>query len=964
MIEARSIDPAVLDRQGFLAATVREPIGFTAVVLSHGDPVALGASLRGLRSQTWPHWRAVVADSSGPPSLSPEHAADPRIHCVHQRDPMAAVNALIEQPPSRDFVVLVRAGDVLDPRCLFEAMSAAYIDPLVDLVYWDDDLLLADGSTAPRVRPSWSPAMLLAADWVGTSFALRHRRLVYAGGVRTHLGEAAVWDLLLRSGLDEERVARLPISLATVRRRNDLATENGRAAVDDWLHASAWPARARLDRGTVLVDWELERWPAVTLVVPTRHNRPLIGNLLAGLAATDYDDLELVVVDNGPASDDNRRWYAEQNTRFALRVHWWDRPFNYSAVNNLGAADARGEVLVFLNDDIEVVGARWLRDLVGWTMRDGAGVTGAQLTDGSGRIQHGGVVIGPTGFADHLFTGLRPGIATVMGSTRWYRDLSAVTGACMAMRREVFDTLGGFDEQLQLCGSDVSLCLAARIRRYSTMCTAAVPLRHLESATRGDDAIPVGDFHASYWRYQPWIHGGDPYFSPRLSMRSGVPQLRIDGEPDSLAMIGPVLGRSFATGRPHDDLDSAHWFAHYCRSGPEDQETTRRAHQQVRGRHEPRTVTWFIPGLDSPFYGGINTVFRIADMLARRHGVVNSFVVSGEGPAEFIAAGMAAAFPGLHGSAVRFLMPEGDVDDLPECDVAVATLWTTAYQVARFSRTKRRFYLVQDFEPMFYPAGSIYALAEESYRLGLYGICNTDNLRRIYESRYGGRAMSFSPAVDTSVFHAQQRMAYSPDAPTTLMVYARPGHWRNCWELASLALVELKERMGDHIRILAAGSWMIPEETGHLDALKHLGLLDYRATGELYRRCDVGLALTVSEHPSYLPLELMACGAAVVAFDNPAGHWLLRHEENCLLTSRTVDGLVDGLERMATNPPLRRALSDHALLDVAAHHADWDAALAGIFEYLSDPERATTTRPPRRQRGVPQLRAADALAPR
>src|SRR4029077_3875430 len=146
-----------------------------------------------------------------------------------------AVNMLLGEPPSRDFVVLVRAGDVLDPRCLFEAMSAAYTDPLGDLIYWDDDLVLPGGGLVPRVRPSWSPSMLLSAGWVGTSFALRHRRLVFAGGLRTHLGAAAVWDLLLRAGLDEERVARVPLSLAMVRRRDDLATELGRIAVDDWL---------------------------------------------------------------------------------------------------------------------------------------------------------------------------------------------------------------------------------------------------------------------------------------------------------------------------------------------------------------------------------------------------------------------------------------------------------------------------------------------------------------------------------------------------------------------------------------------------------------------------------------------------------------------------------------------------------------------------------------------------------
>jgi glycosyltransferase involved in cell wall biosynthesis len=198
--------------------------------------------------------------------------------------------------------------------------------------------------------------------------------------------------------------------------------------------------------------------------------------------------------------------------------------------------------------------------------------------------------------------------------------------------------------------------------------------------------------------------------------------------------------------------------------------------------------------------------------------------------------------------------------------------------------------------------------------------------------------MSFQPAVDTSVFHARGRAESDPAAPPNLFVYARPGHWRNCWELASVALEELKRRLGDRIRIVSAGSWAMPGESEHLPFIRHLGLLDYRATGELYRRCDMGLVLTVSEHPSYLPLELMACGAVPVAFDNPAGHWLLEDGENSVLTPRTVDGLADGLERLAVDPALRRRLAAAGLRRIAAGHADWARALAPIHDYLSDPE--------------------------
>ncbi len=932
---SRSPSRGDLDWQAHLASTAAEPVGFAVVVLSNSGPEPLQATLDSIKAQSWPYWQALVVE----PEVVTRAPADPRVRRFHSLEPLATVNALLENFRSRDLVVLLHAGDTLEPGCLFEAAGSALRDPIVDLVHWDDRVSPdgGPGGTA-RVRPGWSPETLLSANYLDSSFAIRHRRFAAAGGLRPEAGDAAVWELLLRSELGVGEVIRLPRLLGMLRRDRGRATEAGRRAVDQLLARRGWPAMASLEDGAVTVRWELERWPAVSVVIPTRHNRALLGPLLDGLEATDYPDLEVVVVDNGPRTPENERWYEARAGRLPVRVRWWDRPFNYSAVNNAGAGDAAGELLVFLNDDTEVVDPGWLRELAGWATREQIGCVGLQLTAADGSIQHGGVVVGADGgFAGHLFAGLRPGDDTLLGSTRWYRDVTAVTGACLAIRRELYERVGGFDERMVLCGSDVALGISAGIGGLRNLCSAATPMRHLESATRGTGAIPEGDFHASYWRYQPLLHGGDPWYSPALSLEGPAgAALREPAEPTPLDRIGPVLGRSFEVYRQRSDTANSTYLAKVCRATRAEVETVGTLHRRSSGRIEPRTVNWFIPGIDSPFYGGINTAFRIADHLTRRHGVANRFVVTGVGPEPFMRAAIAAAFPRLAGAEIVFLPSHEDVDRAPAADVGIATLWTTAYQVARAPGLRRKFYLVQDFEPCFYPAGTMYALAEESYRLGLYAICNTANLGNIYRHRYGGQGMSFQPAVDTSVFHARGREEGDPAAPPNLFVYARPGHWRNCWELASVTLAELKQRLGDRVRIVTAGSWAMPEDSQHMPALRHLGLLDYRATGELYRHCDMGLVLTVSEHPSYLPLELMACGAVPVAFDNPAGHWLLADGENSVLTPRTVDGLADGLERLAVDPALRRRLSAGGLRRIAAGHADWDRALSS---HLRLPQR-------------------------
>ncbi|MFN8163262.1 MAG: glycosyltransferase [Solirubrobacterales bacterium] len=682
------------------------------------------------------------------------------------------------------------------------------------------------------------------------------------------------------------------------------------------------------------VRWTLPQPPTVSIVIPTRSRETLLADCLASLALTDYPDFEVVVADSGGRDE---RWYENRaDDGFSVKPVWWEGPFNYSAANNLAAKEAGGEILVFLNDDTKIVSPDWLAELVGWASQPQIGLAGLQLLDGEGTIQHGGVVVGMTGFGGHLLAGMRPGDDSLLGSTDWYRNCLSVTAACVAVERELFERIGGFDERFLLCGSDVVLGLDARFHGGRSICSPFTEVRHLESETRGEN-VPPEDFFTSYWRYQTWLRGGDPYFSPSLSLQSTEPALRGLGEPSTIEVVGNVLGREFSIFRQRSDAEESRMLAKQCRADRGLESRVREQHEADSGPIEVRTVNWVIPDVDSPFYGGINTAFRIAQRLALEHGVENQFIVAGAPNERYIRSAIDAAFPAISGSRIVFSDGQSaspNLATMPAADVTIATQWHTAYLAAHFPHTRRRFYLIQDFEPAFYPAGTNYALAEETYRLGLYGICNTQRMLSLFENRYGGKGMSFTPAVDDSVFHANGRREHG-ERPVTVFTYARPGHWRNCWELASPALGELKQRLGQDLRIVTAGSWARPDDLGR--GIEHLGLLDYRETGKLYRQCDLGLALTVSEHPSYLPLELLACGTPVVAFDNPAGDWIIHHEENSIRCPRTVDGLAEGLERLATDVELRRRLSAQGLADIAASHGDWDAALSGIYDYLCDP---------------------------
>ena len=742
------------------------------------------------------------------------------------------------------------------------------------------------------------------------------------------------WDLLLGLDLDNGQVCRLPLFLQALDGRSEHVEPSQLEMVDRWLSRHGWAAEAALGPGCVIPEWKLESAISVSVIIPTRHNRTLIEGALKLIRAAEWTDFDLIIVDNGVRNAENESWYATHAVDLDPTIIWWDAPFNYSAVNNYAATQASGEVLVFLNDDTALGHSGWLANLCGWVQRPEIGVAGLQLIDNEGLIQHSGVVLGIHGFASNLFWGMLPQSASLLGSTDWTRNAVAVTGACLAVRRSVFEEIGGFDERLKMVYSDVVLGLRAHEAGYRNVMSAATPVRHLESATRGWGNDPPSDVFRAYWFFRRWLMGGDPYWSPSLSADHHEPRLRSSDEPTILERLSQRLERPMEMYQQHDDSSKAHSWPLVS----EPDHDLRESVTTARTRRIVKSVNWFVPELQHPFDGSTHTVMQIADYLASHHQAQNRFIVMARPGVHnelWYRSGIAIAFPSLADSLVVYDDPSSfDPDLVPPADVAIATKWTAAYFVARTPGQNRRFYLIQDYEHMFQPVGSPHAIAEDSYRLGLYGLCNTEHLADIYRDRYGAVADYFWPAVDGRLFHDSGGREPDPDRPTTVFFHGDPGDPGNCWELAAQAMSEVKRQLAEEVRIVTTGPWTPPDNA----YLTHLGQPDYRETGTLYRSCDIGVAPTVSEHCSRLPLELMACGAAVVAFDNSTGGWLFRNDHNCVRAPQTSAGLATGIIALAADPTRQRRLAKQGRADIIARHASWEHNLARVYDYLCDPE--------------------------
>ncbi len=363
---------------------------------------------------------------------------------------------------------------------------------------------------------------------------------------------------------------------------------------------------------------------------------------------------------------------------------------------------------------------------------------------------------------------------------------------------------------------------------------------------------------------------------------------------------------------------------------------TQQHHERIAQNIVDRSCNWYLPHFDSAFYGGIMTILRLAAHLHETDGVRQRILICGRSDPQTIARKIAEAFPVLHGIEVRTLDSQSAIETIPPADYSVATLWTTAYTLLKVNNTGRKFYMIQDYEPLFYPAGSTFAQAELTYRFGFYGIANTRSLYNIYTREYDGRAVVLSPNIDTTVFYPGPDLR--TDGPLRLFYYARPGMPRNCFEIAVAALRLVKKQLGERVQIICAGQTWRPSDFGLDGVIQMIGMLPYAETGDLYRSCHVGLAMMMSKHPSYLPFEMMGCGTLVVANRNAANTWLLRDRENCLIAEPTAsclaETLIDALEHYDVYMPIRHRAAEK----IRAEHGDWAATMREVANFMHRPD--------------------------
>ncbi len=498
--------------------------------------------------QNYPNWELCIADDNSPNQsvrdVIKEYASkDPRVKYLFRdtNGHIAEATNSAATLASGEFIAFLDHDDELAEHALLTMVSELNQHRDADLIYSDEDKLTEDGVRHyPHFKSDWNPELLLCQNYV-CHFTMVRRSLFNAvGGIRKGFDGAQDWDFVLRvsEATTPDKIRHLPFVLyhwRVIEGSTAKATESKPYVTAAQIKAVSEHLERIGDKGAVVTSLPATSMirvsypvptpePLVSLIVPTRNQLQHLSTCVQGLLEkTAYKNVEIIIVDNGSDDPETLRYLEDARKNARVSVLRDDGPFNFSRLNNAAARIAKGSILGFINNDIQVVRSDWLHEMVSNVVRKGIGAVGARLLYPNGTVQHAGVTLGIGGVADHMMRSISAQSIGYFCRAVLPQNVSAVTAACMLVKREAFDSVKGFDEvEFSVAYNDVDLCLRLRQAGYLITYTPYAELVHHESISRGYEDTPEKkarfdkEFAAMQARWGETLHQ-DPYHNPNFT---------------------------------------------------------------------------------------------------------------------------------------------------------------------------------------------------------------------------------------------------------------------------------------------------------------------------------------------------------------------------------------------------------------------------------------------------------------
>lgn len=442
-----------------------------------------------------------------------------------------------------DFIGLFDHDDLLPLNSLYEIVKAINENPDADFIYTDEDKISEDGKRRfdPHFKTDWNPDLLRSHNYITHFSIFRKDVMEKIHGFRSGYNGSQDHDIILRATEVAQHIVHIPKILYHWRIHDKSTAANPRAKMycyDSGVRA----VKSQLERegtdGQVIFGknlgfyrtfYDIKGEPKVSIIIPNKDHKDDLKRCIKSIyKKTSYRNFEIVIVENNSTSDEIFKYYNDlEKEHRNLKVVKWEKEFNYSAINNFGVEHCTGEYILLLNNDTEVITERWIEEMLQHAQRKDIGVVGAKLYFDDDTVQHAGVLMNLAGVANHHFRGFDRKDIGYFSRLDVVQNYCAVTGACMMVSKELYDAVGGLDEQFVVAYNDIDFCLKVRELGKRNLFTPFAELYHYESKSRGYDSQDESkvkrlqkesDLFAKKW--SKYLEGCDPYYNPNFSNKT------------------------------------------------------------------------------------------------------------------------------------------------------------------------------------------------------------------------------------------------------------------------------------------------------------------------------------------------------------------------------------------------------------------------------------------------------------
>ncbi len=502
--------------------------------------------IESLISQTYSEWELCIANASPDNEemqkvLADYSARDSRVRFCNLKENLGIAENTNQAfaMAKGEFMGLLDHDDLLAPNALYEIVKALQDHPEADALYTDEDKVTTelDEHFQPHLKPDFNLDLLRSNNYICHFFVVRRSIVEKAGGFRKEFDGAQDYDFIFRCTENAREVLHVPEILYHWRTHKASTADNpaskmyafeaGKRAIEANLERTKTKGIVThtQDLGFYRVKYPVQGNPLVSVIIPNKDEKETLQTCLEMLEKnTSYQNFEIIIIENNSTTDEIFKYYKELSKDSRIHLLRWGKEFNYSAINNFGVSHAKGEYLLFLNNDVKSINPDWMEEMLGVCQRSEVGGVGAKLIYPDNTIQHAGCVIGMGGIAGHMFVDMPADRTGYLHKASLLQDMSAVTAACLMMKKNVFEEAGGFTEDLAVAFNDVDLCLKVRKNDHLIVYDPYAKLYHMESKTRGaeDSKEKICRFQTEieYMRCH-WLDilkNGDPYYNKNLSL--------------------------------------------------------------------------------------------------------------------------------------------------------------------------------------------------------------------------------------------------------------------------------------------------------------------------------------------------------------------------------------------------------------------------------------------------------------